>query len=167
MIVEYLNEVVQKLDKERRCGFCWVFSAPLEEQTGSIRQLRDDECECVHLYITRLNISHSQRFGSVFRTVIEKTKQYHVTFYALIEAELSENNWDEIKDYPISDSRYLKYLKPLGNCLEPDLFSRFCEVLNYPMRITSWSAECIPNPRIYDRDFIGYRVNVTFEKQVR
>jgi len=166
MIVDYLKEVVSKLDESRECGFCWVFSAPLEDQTGNIRQVRDDECECAHLYLTRLNISESHSFGSVFHSVLEKRKSYNITFFVMLEAELSENNWDEIPNHPIEESRWVKYLKPLADCLTINNFNHGCKVLGYPIRFTSWNAECLPNPNIYDRNFVGYRVSATIEKQI-
>lgn len=166
-MIDYVKKIVNRLDEQKACGFCWVFSAPLEEQTGNIRQMRDDECKCVHIYITRYEDQLINNYPSAFNSVPEKREITSISLLAMIDAELSENNWDEIKDYPITDSRWKKYLEPIKNCLTESAFSKWCEILGYPLRITSFRRVARPNPNIYDRNFVGWEYQITFEKRLR
>lgn len=163
-VIIYLHQLINNFNENQECGFCWVFTAPLNNSTGNTYQIRDDNCKCVHFIVHRQRTSNNPTYGNVFHALSQNIIRHTINFHVGLIAEFSENNWDEIKGYDLEDSRYFKYLKPLQGCITIKKLNEFCNILGYPMRISNLDFETIPNPNIYDENFVGYSVTLIIEE---
>lgn len=158
-IVDFWDKQITAWNDEMKCGLNWAFGAPLTDDAANIFQCKDGEKDFVHALLTNINSGTSLNY-SRSNFVNGSTSRWNFTLHVVKHDALGKNNYDEIKDHPISESRWVTILKPLYDCLQtsPELLLQFCTHLGYNVEITRW--EMYPEILWNDSNFTGWKINV-------
>lgn len=159
--VVFWKDIVCKFNEEKRCGFCWRFYAPLTEIDLNLVKKRK-RC-CVNVFLVW---NGAQDFAAQPNFDVEKglpnnpieTFSYQV--YFLISSKEGINNYNEMPEHPISESRYETILKPLRKCINYDILNEFC----LDFGVTSWTGNYVYDYQ--DEMYYGIRLNIVTQRRL-
>lgn len=158
-IVDYWKQQTELWQTENKCGLCWEFSAPLVN--SEIQSIKSDSPCCVQVMLTNIRYRKNEVRDRVSQFVTEKTCTWTVTVYAVEESTLGLNNYNEIKDHPISESKWETIYNKILECLGCDNILDYCRILGYDVTVNQvGDAELVHN--YLSRNLNGWRVNYTF-----
>ena len=158
--ISFFEEQVKKWNEDKKCGFCWQFSAPLKESAINIQQIREsDEC-CVQLMLTDLRLTEQKSYGTN-GLITSNDCVYNFNIFALLPSRLDINTYNEIEGHTIEESKWKTKLEPLLECLGCDALIEICEIWKYPIQIPNWgAAEVLINYQ--DANYDGWKIPITF-----
>lgn len=159
-IVKFWSDQVTAWNDSEKCGFCWAFGAPLEEQTTNIHQLKDDSKCCVQVFLTDPTFGEKPLFSpsTGFVNDIEQTESF--TLWVLLPSKLGQNNWNEITGYDTDESRWHTIFEPLRKCVNSTTVIDACTILGYKVDVLKWEGRLVVNYQ--DMNYAGWRINGTF-----
>lgn len=146
--------LTEQLNEEEVCDFCWEFYAPLTEVKLNI--IRNKGNCCVHVFLIRnkpndfgSNLTYGT--GGYLNTQIH-TDSYDVLF--LVSSIEGLNNYNELDNHPIEESRYETIFKPIRDCIKSKLITDICE----HAQVSSWSGRFVYDYQ--DENYYGYRISI-------
>jgi len=158
-IVDFWSKQVALWQTENKCGLCWEFGAPLVNSAINKQKL-NDSC-CVQVMLTNIRFRKTENRNATSQLVTEKICTWTVTVHAVIQSEIDTNNYNEIKEHPVSESKWNTIYNPLLDCLSCDSILDYCRVLGYDVIVNQVSDfELVHN--YLDNNYSGWRVNYTF-----
>jgi len=140
-IVEFFSALVAQWEEDDKCGLCWVFTAPLSLDALNLYQIREEDKCCVIVAITDLVQETVHRQNPKTTLLQEKKRVTEFNIHFLTTGNLGVNNYDEIKDHPLAESKWATMVKPIWDCVgEPDL-QEWCEVYGDQLIIEKWRGQ--------------------------
>lgn len=141
-IVKFFKEVVDYLNNNptEGCGGCFYYGAPLTQSAKELQQVPDESCDCTFMFVTRYEYSIQDSVNPRTTILTDRFVSHSVTLEVVKHDKIGKNNYSEIEDYPISESRWETIFKPIQQCMSRDNMFFFCEVLGKTMQITAFSA---------------------------
>lgn len=159
--IELWNDIICRLNDEKKCGWCWRFFAPLTEVNMNLVKQRK-EC-CVNVFFIwngAEDFATRPNFDLNTGLMVEPTETFNYQVYFLINSNDGINNYNEMPEHPVSESKYLNIFKPLRECINLDILNALC--LDYV--VTNWSGKNIYDTT--DDKYYGIRINVTTTKRI-
>lgn len=152
-MIKFIKGIIEKYNNDNQCGFCWRFYAPLTEKRLNI--VRNDNC-CVNVFLTRDS-------GRDFYTNVKYVNGYATTFdefesydlYFLIASRDGLNNYNELEDNAINESRNETIFEPLRKCIT----SRFIVDICNHYQLVNWSGKYIYD--FEDENYYGLKISIT------
>jgi hypothetical protein len=138
-IVDFFKEQTEKWNEQERCNFCYSFGAPLFNSELNVQQT--DDC-CIQVFLSNISVksfyteNKNQFYG--FKQ-LEKCV-YTFDLYLLKQVPMGQNNYNEIANHPIEESKWENIFKPLLNCFgcginECNDISNFAGYNNYSVSL--------------------------------
>lgn len=164
--IDFFQKQIDKYEEDQKCGFCWFFSAPLEESKVNIQQLREDSKCCVQVMFLQdkqaaFSVSTTYDNTTTFITDRQCTENFRLLF--LIPNVIDKNNYNEIDGHPIEESRSVDLMN-LKDCIGCDFQFDFCEIIGTAWQVIKW--EGYQKLNYQDNNYIGYEVYVSLKKRV-
>lgn len=158
-IVEFWEKQISKWNEEEKCGFCWSFHAPMTESAANLQ--RTNDC-CVQVLLTQDKVnpfvtSNTYDAATGLLERVTCTRNFQLLF--LLPSNVGTNNYSEMPEHSVDESKWAKILYKLQDCLSCDLHLDFCEMLGREYQITQWTAKQEIN--IFDDIYSGYRLTVS------
>jgi len=158
-IVDFWAKQVDKWNDESKCGFCWEFAAPLVP--SQINIVQPENC-CVNVFLTDIKFREAIVRNSVTSLITSKTCVWNFSTYALVPKQLGINNYNEIKDHPIDESKWQTVFYPLITCLGCNNILDTCEILGITSVNVEMPSDALLIHNYLDNNYNGWRVNYTF-----
>lgn len=160
-IVDFWDQLITQWKAESKCGFCWTFEAPLiESQSNIIQTEQGSEC-CIDVILTDVVERESSKYHPITELENGLNEDFSFTIHFVMEGELGENNYTEVKGHLKSDSRYIKTYKPIRECLDRnELKTALCEYTGKQVDITDWSKQI--SHAYLDQNYFGWKVKANF-----
>lgn len=157
-IIKTWSEIIDRFKSDNQCGFCWNFFAPLTEvDLNLVKEDSENECCCVNVFIVRnkgLDFSTSISYN-VLQTITESIDNEFYDVYFLIKSSTGINNYNEMPNHPISESRHKTIFKPLRECITADILTNICEI----GRVSQWNGTYVYDYQ--DEMYFGIKLSVT------
>lgn len=156
MILDTWKHIVEQLDQEKKCGFCWDFFAPMTEiDLNLVNQKKN--CCCVNVFLLR---NKTQDFSTnisltPFQTVGNVVDIENYDVYFLIKSKPGINNYNEKYGHPIAESRHKTIFEPLRHCINHSILSGICGI----GLVTSWNGTYIYD--YSDEQYYGIKIAIT------
>lgn len=168
MYINLLNNQVEAWNTQNKCDFSWEFSAPLFLNKLNTVQVENTSAVQVMLvwqgqllYEGGLNYN---QFGLVTST---NTSTDNFELYFLLPSYLDLNNYNEIKDHPVDESRSIELERLLeclrGGCTGNNAMLDLCSTFDGKYKLTRWNVYAV-NENILDNNYIGFRVQISLQK---
>lgn len=159
-VVSIIRNQVVIWNTERKCDFCWQFTAPLRESDLNEYVYRyQDEC-CVLVAITDYRFACQTGFDRLkgYNTLRNITHNFNLHF--LVPSDVGLNVYNEqIAD--VQESKWETILDPLRRCVACDPID-FCTELGHELEVTSWSAT--PKLDYLDTNYDGWTISVALRE---
>jgi len=156
-IITFFENIAKAWSKEKRCGECWTFGAPLSN-SGMNKSEPEKAC-CVHLFVTNYNTVSGYFTGSTGLKNRQWT-DHNFIMYAVKDANIGVNTYNEQPGHCIDSSLWKTHCEPLLDCFgngnEIDLCKfGFDDLIN-------WRMEVVTNYQ--DSNYAGWRITATFRE---
>lgn len=159
-IIDFFQAKTLVFNSENKCGFCWSFGAPLSESgMNSSKPANNAEC-CLHLFVTYYKTSSSFTRNSMTSLKNREWTDHIFTLFAVQNANLGTNTYNEQPLHPISESMWSTHLKPIQECLGNGNELVICE----PFELIRWDMEVVQ--RFEDQNYTGWKINGTFRENL-
>jgi len=156
-IVDFWAKQIDLWNCEDKCCLCWEFSAPLV--SSQINIVQSEKC-CVNVFLTDLKFREEKVFNSTTGLTTSKKCVWNFSIYAMVQKELGINNYNEIKGYPISQSKWVEVFYPIINCLGCDNILDYCKILGRSIQVTQNGDTVLMHN--YLDNYNGWKINYTF-----
>ena len=168
-IVKFWKEQTELWNTQNKCGLCWEFSAPLVASQINIVQEEPDEEEenedcCVHVFLTDIKFREVVTRHPVTNQTTKKTCVWTFSLWVLKKENLGVNNYNEIKGYPIEESKWETIFKPLIDCLGCDNILDTCELLGVTNVNVDMNGDAQLIHNYLDENYNGWKINYTFSE---
>jgi len=158
-IVDFWNKQVTKWQEDQKCGLCWEFGAPLVNSQINIQQSAEP-C-CVQVMLTNIRYRKNIVRNNITQFITSESCTWTATVYAVQEMPIGVNNYNEIKDHPISESKWTTVFNPILECLGCENLLDYCVILGKDVIINQiGDAELIHN--YLDKNLNGWRITYSF-----
>lgn len=160
-VIEFFEKQVEIWNQEQYCNSCWFFGAPLSESALETQQLREETKCCYQLMVTDYTASERKEYNTsnfITRSVCDQ----RITFYVVKESQIDINNYNEVNNHPVDESKWEAIFKPLLECLTCDTVLDFCSIQGYPTQIPEWTVTRVNN--YTDKNFAGLKIVATFRE---
>jgi hypothetical protein len=160
-IVNFWKQQTDKWNEDNKCGLCFEFSAPLVN--SQINIVQSESC-CVNIFLTDIKFRTDETFApSGF--VNSKKCIWTFSVHALIDSPLGVNNYNEIKNHAIEESKWNTIFLPLAQCLACDNILHFCDILGKKLDVRQLGdAQLIHN--YLDSNYNGWKINYSFSETI-
>lgn len=158
-IVDLWESIVDKLNLTQACGKCWKFYAPLTEFRLNVVKQDNDDC-CVNVFLIRdrgTAFGSTVRYDNGFMTGRTDSETYRIMF--LIKSKEGLNNYNELPNNDVLESRYETIFRPLKQCIESTLITDICN----HNKLVSWNGEYIYDYQ--DEMYYGFALNIKQENE--
>lgn len=159
--IEIFEKQVEIWNQNQFCNNCWVFSAPLSEEAMNAYQLRSEEECCYHLFVVDYSSSTRNIYNSS-NYLTQKTCEERFTIYIAKSDRIDINNYNEIEEHPIDQSKWETIIKPLIECFTCDMMIDDCDILGYPVMIPEWNVSKVIN--LHDNNYTGIKITGLFRR---
>lgn len=158
-IIYFWKEQIRLWNEESKCGLCFEFSAPLIP--SQINIVQEENC-CVNVFLTDLKFREIKNRNPVTGLLIGKTCVWNFSIYFLVRENLGVNNYNEIKDHPIEESKWETIFKPIIDCLGCDNILDTCELLGVTNVNVDMPSDALLIHNYLDNNYNGWKVNYSF-----
>lgn len=158
-IVKFWKDQVGLWDEQEKCGLCWEFSAPLVP--SQINIVQEETC-CVNVFLTDIRFRETKQRNSVTGLTIGKTCIWTFSLWCLKKENLGVNNYNEIKGYPVDESKWETIFKPIIECLGCDNILDTCELLGVTNVNVDMNQDATLIHNYLDNNYNGWKINYTF-----
>lgn len=156
-VIKFWSDLIEQYDDDERCGFCWKFYAPLTEIDLNLVKKSIDDC-CVNVFITRdkgVDFDSQITYNNGLPEVRER-EMYDVWF--LVKSKVGLNNYNEMPDHDVEESRHNTILQPLRECITFEILRELC--LDY--EVNQWSGKYVYDYQ--DSIYYGIKISITTRK---
>lgn len=158
-IVNFWKQQTDIWNEENKCGLCWQFSAPLVN--SQINIVQTESC-CVNVFLTDIKFREIKQRNATTGLVTNKTCVWTFSLWCLVQTDLGINNYNEIKNYPIEQSKWDTIFKPLIDCLGCDNILDTCEILGVTNVNVDMNTDATLIHNYLDNNYNGWKINYTF-----
>jgi len=158
-IVKFWKEQVDLWNKQNKCDLCWEFSAPLV--SSQINIVQEESC-CVNVFLTDLRFRETKQRNTTTGLVIGKSCTWTFSIWCLKKEALGVNNYNEIKGYPVDESKWETIFLPIIECLGCDNILDTCELLGVTNVNVDMNQDATLIHNYLDNNYNGWKVNYTF-----
>ncbi len=158
-IVNFWKRQIDLWNDENKCGFCWNFHAPLVN--SQINIVNSENC-CVSVFLTDLKFREVTQRNEKTGFVSSKKCVWTFSLYALIKSPVGINNYNEIINHPIEESKWENIFKPLINCLGCNNLLSYCDILELQNVLVDMNGDATLVHNYLDENYNGWKVNYTF-----
>lgn len=158
-IVKFWKDQTELWNEQEKCGLCWEFSAPLV--SSQINIVQDETC-CVNVFLTDIRFRETKQRNSVTGLTIGKTCIWTFSLWCLKKENLCVNNYNEIKGYPVDESKWETIFKPIIECLGCDNILDTCELLGVTNVNVDMNQDATLIHNYLDNNYNGWKINYTF-----
>lgn len=158
--VVFWDNLIQDFNKENKCDFCWRFYAPMREIDLNLVR-KKDEC-CVNVFLVW---NGAQDFNTLANFDINKgipinpIEVFNYQVFFLVPSKEGINNYNEIPNHPVDESRYETILRPIRECINYNIFNDLC----LKFGITSFNGSYVYDYQ--DEMYYGIKLNITTQKR--
>ena|SRR5690554_2621745 len=158
-VTDFWQNTIDNFNDENQCGFCWNFFAPLTEvQLNLIRN--QDEC-CVNVFLVRnKGVDFDTQFSTATGVSALELEREIYDVYFLIKSKEGINNYNEMADHPISESREKTIFEPLRKCITHKLINEICKTF----LVTQWQGNYIYDYQ--DEQYYGIKLSITTQRYI-
>lgn len=157
-IVKAFSDIVKHWNKNKRCGWCWEYEAPLRESDLNESEPKNDEC-CTRVFLTNYRISHNVVYhpsGYVRRRDIN----HSLTLRIVRQDDIGLNVYEEQEGHPLSESKWATILNPIRECVN---FADVCTSLGFGLHIVSENWSILIDE--YDMNYTGWKVDLVIKEE--
>lgn len=158
-IVKFWKDQTELWNEQEKCGLCWQFSAPLV--LSQINIVQEENC-CVNVFLTDLKFREIKNRNATTGLITSKTCVWNFSIYFLVRENLGVNNYNEIKDHPIEESKWERIFKPIIDCLGCDNILDTCELLGVTNVNVDMPSDAVLIHNYLDNNYNGWKVNYSF-----
>lgn len=158
-IVKFWKEQVDLWNENNKCDLCWEFSAPLVNSQMNIVQ--NEKC-CVNVFLTDLKFREIKEYNQTTGLVTRSRCVWNVTVHFLVQGKLGINNYNEIKDHSIEESKWETIFKPIIDCIGCGNILDACEILGLSNLKVEMASDAVLVHNYLDNNYNGWRVNYLF-----
>jgi len=134
-LTDYLNT-----NNVEACDGCYFFGAPLSQSAKELQEVPDSDCDCTFMFVTKYDYQLQDNYNRSTEILSSRYVSHSITLEVLKHDDIGVNNYSEISNHPVEESRWETIFKPIQTCMSRDNLFQFCEVLGKPIKITSFSA---------------------------
>jgi len=159
-MVEIWSKITELLNASNQCNLCFEFiGAGRVDYFNNFKLRTDKEC-CV--YIGLLKFGGRSKFQDKGQGSIKINDDLTFEVVVGIPSELDIQFYNEDPDIDVNESKYIKYIKPLIECLG-DSFELDCN--EFPdMEVIEWNWDLLMNYQDFVID--GIKIKGTFKRYV-
>lgn len=158
-IVKFWKDQTERWNEQEKCGLCWEFSAPLV--SSQINIVQEETC-CVNVFLTDIRFRETKQRNSVTGLTIGKACTWTFSLWCLKKENLGVNNYNEIKGYPVDESKWETIFKPIIECLGCDNILETCELLGVTNVNVDMNQDATLIHNYLDNNYNGWKINYTF-----
>lgn len=158
-IVEFWKDQVGLWNEQNKCGLCWEFAAPLV--SSQINIVQEETC-CVNVFLTDIRFREVKNRNATTGLITGKSCVWTFSLYVLKKENLGVNNYNEIKDHPVEESKWETIFKPIIDCLGCDNILDTCEILGVTNVNVDMNQDAILIHNYLDANYNGWKLNYTF-----
>lgn len=159
--VSFWSALIKSYNRQKKCGFCWNFYAPLTEIKLNQVQLKKECCVNVFLVWDKgVDFDTQVNFDNDKGITINPMERLHYDIYFLMQSTEGKNNYNEKRFHSVNESRYETIIKPLHQCINMDIITDVCAEFG----ISSFSGKNIYDYQ--DEQYYGVRISVTTQKRL-
>ena len=163
-LILFFNDLVEQWNADEKCGFCWTYTAPMRDSDLNEYQIRDEDKCCLVVAITDYSFETVRRYDNASKLVQDKYINHDFKLNIMGTDSISRNVYNEIKDHPLAESKWMKILKPIYDCASADDILTFCLDLGYIVQIERWLGTQIMDA--HDNNYTGWKFNVRLKEQL-
>jgi len=157
-LVKFWQDQINKWNEDEKCGLCFEFSAPLVN--SQINATESETC-CVNIFMTDVKFREDKVINSITQLQQSSKCIWNFTLYAVIQKDLGINNYNEQKEYPVTESKWNTVFYPIIQCLGCDNILDYCEILGYKIEVRqNGDATLVHN--YLDSNWNGWKINYSF-----
>ena len=161
-IINFWQQQVDKWNTDNKCGLCWEFSAPLVP--SQINVVQTETC-CVNVFLTDIKFRTDEVYNAITGLTTSKKCIWSFSVHALITVPLGVNNYNEIKNHPIEESKWTSVFFPIAQCLACDNILDVCDILGKKLEVRQLGeAQLIHN--YLDSNWNGWKINYSFSETI-
>lgn len=158
-IVKFWKDQTELWNEQEKCGLCWEFSAPLV--SSQINIVQEEAC-CVNVFLTDLRFRETKQRNTTTGLVIGKSCTWTFSLWCLKKETLGVNNYNEIKGYPVDESKWENIFFPIIECLGCGNILDTCELLGVTNINVDMNQDATLIHNYLDNNYNGWKVNYTF-----
>lgn len=159
-LVSFWKAQTDKWNEDEKCGLCFEFSAPLV--ASQINIVQSETC-CVNIFLTDLQFREDKIYNPITGLLTSNKCIWTFNLYALVQSELGVNNYNEIKEHPIEESKWNTVFYPLIDCLGCQNILDFCTLIGKQLEVKqNGNAVLIHN--YLDSAWNGWKINYSFSE---
>jgi hypothetical protein len=159
-VVKYFKGLTRMWDNESRCGFCWVFGAPLTEGQANIQKVEEEDAEncCVRVMVRDVRVRRQNAYGdSGFLS--EVVQDHFLVLDVVVPSKMGVNNFNEIPGHPVDESKWETIIYPLLECVTEESIMDLCKLLKTYIQVPTWDASMKLN--WLDNNYCGWSISMT------
>lgn len=164
-MVEIWQRIAEYLQEQEACGLCFEFvGAGRSDYFNNLKPRVNEQGDCcVYLGLLRFGGRRDYRLvdTSGFQETEIKFKDYNFEVIVGIPSRLDIQFYNENPDIDVSESKYVKYIKPVIDCLGEN-FDLPCEPIFEGLEISEWRWDLLLNYQ--DLNFDGIKITGAFRK---
>ena len=159
-MVNIWEQITEKLNEENECGLCFEFvGAGRADYFNNLQPRINDSGSCC-VYIGLLKFGSKKKFIDKGQGLMEESSENRFELVVGIPSSLDIQFYNENPDHDVNESKYMKYIKPIIDCLG-DNYSLPCD--EFPgMEIQEWGWDLLLNYQ--DLNLDGIKINGVFKK---
>lgn len=158
-IVDFWKKQVELWNEQEKCGLCFEFAAPLVQSQTNIVQ--NENC-CVNVFLTDIRFREVKNRNATTGLITGKSCVWNFSLWCLLPSDLGVNNYNEIKNHPVDESKWETIFKPIIDCLGCDNILDTCEILGVTNVNVDMPQDATLVHNYLDNNYNGWRVNYSF-----
>lgn len=159
-IIDFWKQQTDKWNTDNKCGLCFEFSAPLVN--SQINIVQSETC-CVNVFLTDIKFRTDEVYNPITGLTTSKKCLWTFSVHALIQEPLGVNNYNEMKNHPVEESKWNTIFLPLSLCLGCDNILDFCDIIGNKLEVRQLGdAQLIHN--YLDSNWNGWKINYSFSE---
>lgn len=162
-LIGIFKKLTEKWNEELKCGFCWIFDAPLTDSgvNESVMQTDPEECCPVKVFITNYSFRENKQYNNITALLTNESIDHTFTASFVAFDRIDTNVYNEQLGHPLSESKWESILRPLQACIcdTTTLQNDICELICKRILITQFNA--IVRINWLDNNYTGWSVTMT------
>lgn len=158
-IISFWSQQVDLWNTQNKCGLCFEFGAPLVN--SQINIVQNENC-CVNVFLTDIKFRETKQRNPVTNLITGKSCVWTFSLWCLVPVNLGVNNYNEIKGYPVDESKWNEVYLPIIQCLGCDNILDTCELLGVTNVNVDTPTDATLIHNYLDNNYNGWKVNFTF-----
>lgn len=157
-VMQFFEDLVDRYNLENKCGLCWTFVGGGRDDYSNLYNGNSNGQCCVIFAVNNIRIN--PRIETTEMGTIRPYTDYAIRLLIGAPSGLDLIVYNEVEGMDKGNSKWVKYINPLIECIGNGLPIDYC--LNNNVELTAWNSEVIFNKMDYNID--GLIVNATFRE---